>query len=420
MATWKHWLWLANLRGLSLPLKLNLLEHFGDPEAAYYGQRAEYLLVPGMSEAAARALEDKDASGADRILADCARLGLQLLSLHDAAYPDRLRSIPDPPLLLYVQGRLPLFDGEPTLAMVGSRRASPLGLETAERLAGELAAQGGLILSGLALGVDAAAHRGALRASGTTAAVIAGGHDILYPRENRCLYEDIAARGVILSEYPPGTDHMAEHFPQRNRILSGLSVGVIVVEAPRRSGALITANRAIRQGRDLFAVPGPIFEPRCEGSNRLLAEGALPALDAPGVLGRYAEQFPQRIRVRQQNPPRRQEPPQAPSAQQARRVRKAPPKPEPPERALLERALPEKGLPERGLPTLDLAGDHCLTDDQIRLVRLLRGRTVQVDELIAESRIPTRRALSALTVLELDQIVTQDAGKRFSLAVTLK
>ncbi len=416
MATWKHWLWLANLRGLSLPLKLNLLEHFGDPEAAYYGQQAEYLLVPGMSETAARALEDKDTSGADRILADCARLGLQLLSLHDAAYPDRLQSIPDPPLLLYVQGRMPLFDGEPTLAMVGSRRASSLGLETAERLAGELAAQGGLILSGLAVGVDAAAHRGALRASGTTAAVIAGGHDILYPRENRRLYEDIAARGVILSEYPPGTEHMAEHFPQRNRILSGLSVGVIVVEAPRRSGALITASRAIRQGRDLFAVPGPIFEPRCEGSNRLLAEGALPALDAPGVLGRYAEQFPQRLR-RQTAPPSRQDPPQAPPA---RRVRKAHPEPEPPERALLERVPPERALPEKGLPTLDLAGDHCLTDDQIRLVRLLRGRTVQVDELIAESGIPTRRALSALTVLELDQIVTQDAGKRFSLAVTLK
>ena len=209
---------------------------------------------------------------------------------------------------------------------------------------------------------------------------------------------------------------MAEHFPQRNRILSGLSVGVIVVEAPRRSGALITASRAIRQGRDLFAVPGPIFEPRCEGSNRLLAEGALPALDAPGVLGRYAEQFPQRLR-RQTAPPSRQDPPQAPPA---RRVRKAHPEPEPPERALLERVPPERALPEKGLPTLDLAGDHCLTDDQIRLVRLLRGRTVQVDELIAESGIPTRRALSALTVLELDQIVTQDAGKRFSLAVTLK
>ena len=400
MATWKHWLWLANLRGLSLPLKLNLLEHFGDPEAAYYGQQAEYLLVPGMSETAARALEDKDTSGADRILADCARLGLQLLSLHDAAYPDRLQSIPDPPLLLYVQGRMPLFDGEPTLAMVGSRRASSLGLETAERLAGELAAQGGLILSGLAVGVDAAAHRGALRASGTTAAVIAGGHDILYPRENRRLYEDIAARGVILSEYPPGTEHMAEHFPQRNRIISGLSVGVIVVEAPRRSGALITASRALDQGREVFAVPGPIYDPRCEGSNRLLEEGAHPALHAWGVLSHYENRFPQKIRAQRGDLPRR--------FGQDQKTEKS--------------ARPEEPVhtPPPDRPVLVLSGDHGLTDDQIRLVKALRGRTAQADELIEETGIPARRALSALTVLELDEIVTQDAGKQFSLAVTLK
>lgn len=405
MATWKHWLWLANLRGLSLPLKLGLLEHFGDPEAVYYGQREEYLLAPGMSELAADALENKDTSGADRILADCERLGLQLLSLLDAAYPDRLRSIADPPLLLYVQGRMPLFDEEPALAMVGTRRASSQALEAGERLAGDLTAQGGLILSGLAVGVDAAAHRGALRRGGTTAAVIAGGHDVLYPRENRYLFADIAARGVILSEYPPGTDHMSEHFPHRNRILSGLSVGVIVVEAPRRSGALITASRAIRQGRDLFAVPGPIFEPRCEGSNRLLEEGAWPALDASSVLGRYAAQFPQKIRApRQEDPPRR-------FGQDLPRER--------PARTVKKERAPAKP-PEPKLPALNLAGDHGLTDDQIRLVRALQGRTAQVDELIEETGIPTRRALSALTVLELDQIVTQDTGKRFSLAVTLE
>lgn len=406
MATWKHWLWLSTLQGVSLQLKHSLLDHFGDPEAIYYGQREEYLLAPGMTGAAADALADKDTSGADRILEDCARMGLQLLSLQDTAYPGRLRDISSAPLLLYVQGRMPLFDGEAALAMVGTRRASPYALEAGERLAGEIAGRGGLIVSGLAVGVDAAAHRGALRSGGFTAAVIAGGHDIPYPRENRRLYEDIAARGVILSEYPPGTKHMAEHFPQHNRIISGLSVGVIVVEAPRRSGALITASRALDQGREVFAVPGPIYDPRCEGSNRLLEEGAHPALHAWGVLSHYENRFPQKIRAQRGDLPRRfgQNQKTEKSARPEKPVHTPPP----------ERREP----PDR--PVLVLSGDHGLTDDQIRLVKALRGRTAQADELIEETGIPARRALSALTVLELDEIVTQDAGKQFSLAVTLK
>lgn len=404
MATWKHWLWLSTLPGVSIRLKHSLLDHFGGPEAVYYGQREEYLLVPGMTGPAADALENKDTSGADRILEDCSRLGLQLLSLHDTAYPERLRSISDPPLLLYVQGRMPAFDSEPAIAMVGTRRASSYALEAGERLAGELAVHGALIVSGLAAGSDAAAHRGALRCGGFTAAVIAGGHDILYPRENRYLFRDIAVQGVILSEYPPGSEPLPERFPIRNRIISGLCVGVVVLEAPRRSGALITASRALDQGREVFAVPGPIFDPHCEGSNRLLADGAPPALDAWSVLSHFADRFPQKLRPQQGDTPRR-------FGQDLPRPEK-PEKPAPP----VHPAPP----PERALPTLDLAGDHGLTDDQICLVKALRGRQVQVDDLIAETHIPARRALSALTVLELDQIVTQDAGKRFSLAVTLK
>ena len=285
MATWKHWLWLSTLQGVSLQLKHSLLDHFGDPEAIYYGQREEYLLAPGMTGAAADALADKDTSGADRILEDCARMGLQLLSLRDTAYPGRLRDISSAPLLLYVQGRMPLFDGEAALAMVGTRRASPYALEAGERLAGEIAGRGGLIVSGLAVGVAAAAHRGALRSGGFTAAVIAGGHDIPYPRENRRLYEDIAARGVILSEYPPGTEHMAAHFPQRNRIISGLSVGVIVVEAGLNSGTQITVDYALNQGRSIYAVPGSIFSPFSQGTFSLLKNvGVKPVATPEDVL----------------------------------------------------------------------------------------------------------------------------------------
>lgn len=402
MSALKYWLWLANLPGAGSQMKLALLEHFGSPEGIYFGEKEEYFLVKGMSRTAAMALEDKNLEPADRILGDCDRLGLRIMTLRDTEYPDRLRSIFDPPLLLYVQGRMPRFDEEVGIAMVGTRRASAYAMETGEKLAFQMAGLGAVIISGLASGSDAAAHRGALRAGGFTAAVIGGGHDVVYPRENRRLYEDIAARGVILSEYPPGTEHRGAHFPVRNRIISALSLGVVVIEAPERSGALITADRALDQGRDVFAIPGQVGDRRCAGSNLLLRDGAGVVTDAWDVLGHYAGQYPHKIRSLRMEEPRR-----FGGAAEARGAEKKPaPEPEPDEPA-------QK-------PLLDLSGGHGLTDDQLRIVKALDGRTVQVDDLVEETQIPTRRVLSALTVLELDRIVIQESGKRFSLAVALR
>ena len=293
---------------------------------------------------------------------------------------------------------MPQFDGEVAVAMVGTRRCSPYAMEMGERLAYQLAGHGAVVVSGLAAGSDSAAHRGALRAGGFTAAVIGGGHDIIYPRESRYLYEDLAVRGVILSEYPPGTEHMGSHFPVRNRIISGLCLATVVLEAPARSGALITASRALDQGRDVFALPGLMGDPRCEGSNLLIRDGAGLITDVWDILGHYAAAFPHKIRNIK--------------VEEARRFgSEAPP---PPEKS--EKKPPE----EPALPTLDLNGDHGLTDDQLRILRTLQGRTMQVDDIIEAAQIPARRVLSALTMLELDRIVTQESGKRFSLAVKLK
>lgn len=403
MAQLKYWIWLSNLPTLSNQMKLSLLEHFGEPDRIYYGEKEEYFLVQGMTRSMAGALEDKSLERADRILGDCDRLGLRILTLRDTEYPDRLRNIFDPPLLLYVQGRMPRFDEEVAIAMVGTRRASPYAMEMGEKLAFQMAGLGAVIVSGLAAGGDASAHRGALRAGGFTAAVIGGGHDVVYPRENQYLYEDIAAKGVILSEYPPGTEHKGEHFPVRNRIISGLSVGVVVIEAPERSGALITAGRALDQGRDVFVIPGQVGDRRCAGSNALLRDGAGVVTDAWDVLSGYAGKFPHKIRSLRMEEPRRFGGASAPAEKPKPAGKKEPDAPQEPE-----------------LPVLDLSGDHGLTDDQLKIVRALRGRTVQVDDLIEETQIPTRRILSALTVLELDRIVTQESGKRFSLMVTLK
>ncbi len=398
MASLKYWLWLSSLPKVSLRMKHVLLDAFETPEKIYFSESGEYSLVEGITRPVIAALEEgRSLDGADRILGDCERLGLRVLTIQDTEYPDRLRNICDPPLLLYVQGRMPLFDDEVTVAMVGTRRTSPYAAAMGEKLAYQMAGLGAVIVSGLAAGGDASAHRGALRAGGLTVGVIAGGHDIVYPRENRWLYQDIGVRGAILSEYPPGTDHRAGHFPERNRIISGLSLGVVVIEAPERSGALITASRALDQGRDVFVLPGQADDWHCTGSNQLLRDGAVPAMDAWDVLSHYTARYPHRIRSLRLEEPRRFGG-DAPPRREAR----------------------QKAPPEPALPVLDLSGDHGLTDDQLRIVRALRERTVQVDELIEETQIPTRRVLSALTILELDKIVTQESGKRFSLAVTLK
>ena len=400
MANIKYWLWLSQLSCVPGPMKTALLHHFQSPEALYYADREERALVEGITPRQLDALEDTAMDEVDRILGDCQRLGLRIVTREDTEYPDRLRGIFDPPLLLYVQGRMPVFDDEVALAMVGTRDCSQYGARVAENLGFELASQGALVVSGLAKGLDALCLQGALRAGGFTAAVIGGGHDIPYPYENRYLYEDIAATGVILSEYPPGTEHKGSHFPVRNRIISGLCLGTVVIEAPRRSGALITAHTALEQGRDVFAVPGPIDAPASEGSNHLLLEGAIPALSAAGILAEYAAQYPHKLHLKTLEVPE-------PLGERSRR-----------EDAPESRRDAPKAEPS--LPVLDLSADHGLTDDQIRILRALEGGTLQVDDIIETTQIPARRVLSALTLLEVEDRVRQESGKRFSLAVALK
>jgi len=400
MTSLKFWLWLSTLPHVSNQMKLALLQHFQEPENIYYGEKDEYFLVEGMTRQTVNALEDKSLQPADRILGDCDRLGLRIITIRDSDYPYRLRNIYDPPILLYTQGRMPIFDDEVAIAMVGSRRVSLYAMEMGEKLAFQLAGLGAVIVSGLAAGADASAHRGALRAGGFTAAVIGGGHDIIYPKENRGLYEDLAVQGVILSEYPPGTEHRGSHFPVRNRIISGLCLATVVIEAPERSGALITASRALDQGRDVFALPGQMDDWHCAGSNLLLRDGAGVVTNAWDILNHYVGQYPHKIRnLHVKEPKHFGNGTQSESEQNAK-------------------AEEPSETPET--PKLPILDTSRLTSDQLQIVKALRGRTMQVDDLIDETQIPTRRVLSALTILEIDKIVTQENGKRFSLLVTLE
>ena len=392
MSALKYWLWLTELPGLTNQTRLALLRHFPTPEDVYYADPEEVLLTEGITREQAKLLEDKDCSGADRILADCQRLDLDLLTIQDAGYPNRLRNIYDPPCLLYVRGRLPAFDDEASIAVVGTRDCTPYGVSCAEKLGYGLAAGGAVVVSGLARGIDSAALRGALRAGGTVAAVLGNGTDVIYPSENQYLYEDVAVAGALVSEYPPGASPEAKHFPVRNRIMSGLCLGTLVVEAPARSGALITAGTALEQGRDVFAVPGPIDAPASVGCNRLIRDGAGLVTDAWDILGEYEPRFPDKLR--------REGARETPAVLGYQARQKTEPKPVPPSVSLSH-------------------NDYSLTDDQICLLRALTEEPMLVDDLIELTEIPTRRVLSALTVLEIEHLVTQHSGKRYARAVNL-
>ena len=391
MSALKYWVWLAECRGVSNQAVLALLRHFGSPEDVFYADTGEILLTEGITREQAKALEDHKLDKADKILADCQRLGLRILTIQDAEYPGRLQNIYDPPCLLYVKGRLPAIDETAAVAVVGTRDCTPYGVACAEKLGYGLASGGAVVVSGLAKGIDAAASRGALRAGGVTVGVVGNGLDVHYPYESRYLYEDIAAAGALLSEYPPGTEPAGSHFPARNRIISGLSLATLVVEAPERSGALITAETALEQGRDVFAVPGPIDAPASVGCNRLIRDGAGLVSDAWDILREYAGRFPEKLKQEEA----REQP--AVLGYQARQ--KSEPKPVP--------------------PSLDMKKSD-LTDDQLALLRAMSDEEpALVDDLIEQTGIPTRRVLSALTLLEMEHMVTQHSGKRYTRAVTL-
>lgn len=249
-----------------------------------YGSASDAIeAVPDLARRGGRkkALKIPPKATAERELAALDRFGAEALFLGDPAYPRALAAIEDAPPVLLTQGALSLLE-RPLLAIVGARNASSVGRRMAAKLAGDLAAEGVVVVSGLARGIDAAAHQGAL--AGGTVAVVAGGLDIRYPRENAELQAAISEQGLLVSDEPLGVQPQARHFPKRNRIISGLSLGVVVVEAAQRSGSLITARLAGEQGREVFAVPGSPLDPRAGGANALLKSGAILVETAADVL----------------------------------------------------------------------------------------------------------------------------------------
>src|SRR5579864_1267481 len=269
-----HWMALALTPGLGPTRSRRLVEHFGNVAAVFHASLTE-LEATGLLAVSAQALgTGKSIELAQEELAKAAAVGIHVLSLDDATYPQRLKEIYDPPLVLYVRGDRNLLS-QPAIAVIGTRHPTPYGSGMAERLAIDLSAHGLVILSGMARGVDTAAHRGAIAAKGKTVAVFGTGVDVLYPKENTRIAEQILAfGGALISEFPIGTFPAPQNFPIRSRIISGMSMGVLVVEAAEYSGTRITARCALEQNRDVFAVPGNVTNKNSWGPNTLIKQGA--------------------------------------------------------------------------------------------------------------------------------------------------
>ena len=285
----ENWIALAEALGPRSPLLKPLLAHFETPEAILTADATAIReAVPDIGEGILSAItRGRTQKAAARIALWCHRNGVRILTYDGTDYPTRLCEIDEPPAVLYCRGHLPIPETPLTVGVVGTRKADAYGEGVTYKLSFELAASGALIVSGMAAGLDGIAAAAALNAGGTTVAVLGCGIDLVYPKQHTRLAAEIAAHGTILTEYPPGTPPNGWNFPMRNRIISALSSGLLVVEAGENSGALITARYAVLQGKPLFAVPGDITSPRSAGTNRLIADGAIPVLNTEEMLEHF-------------------------------------------------------------------------------------------------------------------------------------
>ena len=280
-------IWLSLCTGVASAEFAPLIAKFGSAYALFCAEESDIEALD-ISEGLKGRLCNKSLDEAYGILEYCQKHGVGILCYTDAAYPSTLRAIKAPPCVLYYKGKLPDFEKRLFISMVGTRSMSEYGKEMAYRISYELASTGTVIVSGMALGVDAACAVGALAAKGCTVAVLGCGIDVPYPRQHERLMHAIAEKGLVLTEFPPSTPPRGYHFPLRNRIISGLGVGTLVVEADLGSGALITAREAIVQGKDIYAIPGNVGDPNTSGTNALIRDGAAVVLGARDILQNYA------------------------------------------------------------------------------------------------------------------------------------
>lgn len=400
MSALSYWIWLSNAE-LSVRTKAALMEHYGDAETAFFAPAGEFAHIEGVSRADAAILERRDMSDTARIIEECQAQGLSVISYQDSAYPSRLRNIYAPPPVLYIKGRLPAVDDNAVIAVVGTRKATPYGLKMARTIAGEIVRCGGIVISGLTYGIDAAAAEGALSAGGICVGVLGTAHQ----DDAGVLYAGVAERGAVISEYAPGSPAQRSFFRDRNRITAGLSVGAVAVEAPEKSGTRLFVAEAAAQGKEIFAVPGNADAKMSAGTIDMLKDGAKPVTCGWDVVSEFEYLFPGKLR-------------KAPASRgemrriEAESVENAP---------VLQKETKKVIDKENGRRYIDLKDQlRDLSETQLKIITAVDNGGTHIDDIIETTGLGTATVLAQLTVLEIKGYIRREAGRRIALNTAKK
>lgn len=413
------WIWLSEALGAANPLSQQILEAFDNSVTGIYeADESEIAGIHGIKPQLVRRLTDKDLTEARSIYAYCLNEGVGILTPDSELYPSRLKRIQDMPILLYYKGTLRSIDGELCIAVVGTRNMTEYGMQSAYSFSYDFAKAGAVVVSGMARGVDGVSHRAAIDAGGYTVAVLGCGIDRVYPPEHSELMKSIIKNGLIVTEYKPFSSPSSYNFPRRNRIISGMSQATLVIEAPKASGSLITANIAMEQGRDVYAIPGKVGEYSSTGTNELIKAGAEIATSAIDVLLRYRGLYSEKINYGT-NAAFMKEKKEAISKLRDRIKREQEKSAEEAAAHGITEAVEAPAEPETAeqcgadTPPPDYSG---LSENQRKIVEVLYGTGgLTADEISAKAGISTREVLIEVTMLEISDMITALPGGMYAV-----
>ena len=386
-----YWIWLSMALGAAARVD-EILACFPSPKEIFEADKTEKIISGIFSKNQLEKLEKTSIKNAQSAIEICNRNGWKIFTPDDTEYPDALRYLADRPLVLFVDGDISFMNSSISVGVVGTRKPSYESAEIARRICSGIAATGAVVISGGALGIDSAAHEGALSANGKTVCVMGCGLGCGYLRENEDLRRRISRSGALVTEYPPLMGVTRSSFPERNRIISGMSMGVLVVEAGEKSGSLITARKANEQGRDVFAIPGSVLSTAYTGVNRLIRDGAKAVTCAEDILSGYHMMYPERINLNAEIPEIATESPKS--------VR-------------LKFVGGEKE--ETVLVRIKKDPPAHLDSDSIAVYELFKSEPIHADEICAMSGLPTARVLSALMMLEIEGLIEATEGKCYQI-----
>lgn len=406
----EYWIWLQRTLGPGKRLD-EFLSYFGDPVALYSAGHAEWINSGVFNEKDAKKLVQFSPSQSYTVMKDCAEQGWEIVAFDDDCYPSRLRNISNPPCVLYVNGDKKILNSKVSISIVGTRDSSEYGLNVANELAFSLAQAGAVIVSGGALGVDSASHEGAIKANGKTVAVLGCGLGSKYLMKNEALREEIAHNGAVISEFLPYAEATRTTFPIRNRIISGMTLGTVVIEAGEKSGSLITAKFALEQGRDVFAVPGDITNSNHFGTNSLIRDGAKAVFSSIDILEGYIGTYGEYINTDKQHTHLKTSA-NTKNAKTAASVKSEKKKDN--EKQISKTELTESEVQkkeERIKPEIPGYASEAAK----KLFGYLSNEGILTDELVQKSGMPVHEVLSALTELEMYALAYMGSGKRYYL-----